>query len=133
MTDTNDNMLDLSELAPERKPVKLPDGNVVEMLNPSELSFYDRAQLMRLTQKVVGLTEEVNAKPTKAKADALGTALRDLAEAVLPDAPKETIASLSPVNLDMVSGAFLALYGDMMNVMAQRIGVQNLAAQTSGS
>lgn len=134
MTDTpEDTMLDLSDLAPERKPVKLPDGTVVDMVNPSELSFYDRAQVLAKTQKVMNLTETVNKKPTKARAVELEGALRDLAAVVLPDAPKEVIASLSPVSLDLVSGAFLGLYGDMMKVMSERIGVQNLAASTSGS
>lgn len=118
MTDT----LKLEDLAPDRFDVELPSGEKTPMLDPRELSLYDRARVARMSQKVMDLNQAMLDKdPSQELAAELERTYRAFAAVVLPEASEEVIASLAPLHLDQVTGAFLGRYGGMMMRVADTI------------
>lgn len=114
--------LKLEDIVPKRWMVELPDGSTTPMLDPKELSLYDRARVGRMAQQVIDLNEETLQKPaSQDRAARLEKTLREFAAMVLPEASEDLIANLAPYHLDQVTGAFLGRYGDMTINVAKRI------------
>lgn len=110
--------LKLEDLAPDRMKVELPSGATVGMLDPRELSFYDRADLGRDVKRLGDLQVKMAESPSTEDATELEVLLRGFARKVLPDASPDVIASMAPLHLDQVTGAFLGRYGGMIQQIA---------------
>lgn len=103
--------LELTDLAPDRVRFDLPGHGSVEMIDPRELSFYDRAELQRLATKLSKLNDELAERPTKARADELQRVYRELVSRACPDLSDDVVASIAPFHLDQIGAFFLARYG----------------------
>jgi hypothetical protein len=133
--------LKLEQIAEDRQPVQLPDGDkpgetgrTVLMLDPRMLSFYDRANIAKAVQKTIDLNSRSIEKPTKKKARELEISQRELVALVLPDATEVEVNALQPLHLDQVNGAFLGRYGDMMTKIAEAVGMKTpMEMTTSGN
>lgn len=134
MTEVNtENTLELEDLAPKRMPVKLPSGDTTPMLDPKELSLYDRARIGRMSQRLVDLNDGLLKKdPSREATDQQEKLLRELTREILPEAPDDVIANMAPFHLDQVVGAFLGLYGDMTMRVAKTIQ-DRMETTTQGS
>lgn len=114
MSDT----LKLEDLAPDRLTIELPDGGTVEMLDPRELSFYDRAELARLVQRLAASQDDVETELSPERVEKLEKVLRELVARILPNADPGVVENMAPLHLDQVSGAFLGRYGRMIETIA---------------
>lgn len=119
----------LETLAPRRRAVQLPDGTETGLLDPLELSFYDRAEISRMIEEIGSRHETLMSAPTQAKAEKLRGALRDLVRKVLPDATVEQIAALEPPHLDQVSTVFLGEFARMTRRGVESSGLAEILAE----
>lgn len=120
---TTDPVLDLSELAPTRRMVRLPDGVECGMKDPAELSFQERARVQQQMTRVSELYDRVGRDDADQSAvDSLEQELRLMVRFILPDATSEQIDALSALNLDKVTTGFLARFGTMMNEVLDETG-----------
>lgn len=129
--DNGEQILDLTDLAPERIPVKVTADSVFEMISPKEMSFKQRAKVVALTTKIENLNSKAN--PSGDQLTQLEKAMRDLTRLALPDAPDEAIDELTPYQLDLVTGRFLMAFGGMISQAAKAIGSEGMAELISAS
>lgn len=137
MTERDDQLLDLSDLAPERQQVRLEkDGPLYDMRSPSEMGFDQRAKMIQLVERVDRLQGGGKKQAEKQIAE-LEKTLREVARLALPDAPAPAIRKLHPHQLDVLTARFLIAFGDMISQVAKAMGSERVAAmvesQTSAS
>lgn len=122
--------LQLEDLAPERTSVELPGYGTAEILDPRELSFYDRAELQRIGERLAKLNDKLSENPTEARADELARLYRDLVGRALPDVPEEVVAKLAPYHLDQIGGYFLGQYGTLVRRIIEPMGLPETLTET---
>lgn len=91
-------VLDLSQVEDAGQKVKLPDGRLYDMAQPTELSplAYQRfISRFRRSQELQGKSE-----PTEQDLEEMLSLVIDLACIVVPDAERETLGSLSYPKLE---------------------------------
>ena len=103
-------VLDLSELGAAPQKVKLPDGKLYSMANPAELGVLPQQKVISRYGRAQVLMRKKNA--TEADVDEMLEMLLDVAEVVLPGAPREVVGRLSLNGLDKLIQAFLSASTD---------------------
>lgn len=119
-----EHILDLSDLAPEREQVRLPNGEITGMLGATEITLEQRARVGVLHNKIDKVAEAAN--PTKNQIAQLESALRDLARIALPETADDVIDAFTPHQLDLVTGRFLMAFGETTAATAKAIGGEKL-------
>jgi len=109
--ETEQDILELSALAPERKQVPLkwaenPDGVMVELALPSDFGTADHAQLERDRIKFQQLRVRDNLSP--AEVNTLDDLLNRLARRLIIGGPDEAVAALPPSVKQEVADRFFA-------------------------
>lgn len=117
----SDNILDLTDLAPDRQQVRfVKDGPLWDMLDPTEMSLNTRAELWGLHRKM----EKLNEKPrlSRSERDALSQAIDTAARIVLPDMPEDEIRKLSDFHKEAAVLGFMTVFGATINRLAEATG-----------
>lgn len=135
MTDTDDSILDLSDLVPERKQVRfVEDGPLWDMATPDDLTILERAQLWALH----GRMDRLNRKEhlSRAESNKLRDMMNEAARIVIPSMPPDEFRRLTDFKKEAVVLGFMSAFGRTLRRLAEVTGgdemVQALAnAQAS--
>lgn len=102
-------ILDLSQLEDAPVKVRLPDGNLYDMVQPGQLSPL-AAQRVSARYRQAKVIEDRIASGSQASeddVDEMVDLLLDVAQVLLPDAPRDVIGNLPTVKLEKVVETFL--------------------------
>lgn len=121
----SDNILDLTDLRPERQQVRFEkDGPLYDMLDPTEMSLRDRAELFGLHRKMEKLNEKSNL--TSNERQALAQAIDEAARMVLPTMPADELKALPDIYKEAVVLGFMTAFGNTINKLAAVTGGQEM-------
>ena len=95
-------ILDLSDLAPERPQVRLPNGELYEMRAYADLGPVELEQILRPLPPVEGDTAEARVESARAQ----DTAMRERLRWIIPDLPVEAAAQLDHASIAAVFDFF---------------------------
>lgn len=122
-----DQILDLSELAPQRQQVRFEaDGPLHELATPNDLTLAQRAQLFQLHSQM----DRLNSKPklTQDQAKQLSQCMKKATMLVMPDVPEEDIDQLSDLKREAVVLSFMSAFGDTISRLAKAAGGETMEA-----
>lgn len=116
--DDEDQLLDLSDLAPPRTRVKVRDGVTVELLSPREFGVKKQAELDRYQRRLRTLMKQTpNAEHVREQQQIFRKVVR-----IVADGDPDTLDSLNDVEMELIVRAFTARLHAYQRRVAEAIG-----------